>query len=70
MSICWFDINPIYCIFMTNNNNSNNNSSSNLEKIITEQEVKAMIKDGKIIIILFGAVYDLSTYIENHPGGK
>lgn len=28
-----------------------------------------MIRQQKIVIILFGAVYDLSTYAVNHPGG-
>ena len=28
------------------------------------------MKQGKILVILFGGVYDLTQYIDKHPGGK
>lgn len=28
------------------------------------------MKEGKKVVILFGGVYDLSKFIERHPGGK
>ena len=29
-----------------------------------------MISHGKVLVILFGAVYDMSDFMEVHPGGK
>lgn len=40
------------------------------EKKFSDGEIKKMIADNRKVVILFGAVYDLSKYIAIHPGGK
>lgn len=40
------------------------------EKVITKQELAKMVQEGKLVVCLFGAVYDLTAYAEQHPGGK
>ena len=40
------------------------------EKQFTYHELQEEIKNtGKLLIILFGAVYDITQFIEVHPGG-
>lgn len=29
-----------------------------------------MLKNNKIVVVLFGGVYDMTNFIEVHPGGK
>jgi cytochrome b involved in lipid metabolism len=43
---------------------------SDKEKVLRWIDVKDMIEKEKKIVILFGGVYDLSKYIDAHPGGK
>lgn len=40
------------------------------DKEWTAREIKKEVKEGKILVILFGGVYDLTQYIDKHPGGK
>ena len=40
------------------------------EKNLTSEDISALLKKDKKIVILFGGVYDLTSYINKHPGGK
>lgn len=40
------------------------------EKELTDGEIKQLIDSGKAIVILFGAVYDLTSFLKKHPGGS
>jgi len=40
------------------------------ETQLSQKDISALLSEGKKIVILFGAVYDLSKYINKHPGGK
>jgi len=35
-----------------------------------EGDIKVMVGEGRKVVILFGAVYDLTGYYDRHPGGK
>jgi cytochrome b involved in lipid metabolism len=40
------------------------------EKEYSEDEIKRLVDGGRTVVVLFGAVYDLSSYLDIHPGGR
>merc|ERR1719373_639259 len=39
------------------------------KRIITKDELAASVKQGKLWLALYGKVYDVTDYLEEHPGG-
>merc|ERR1719401_2737061 len=39
------------------------------KRIITKEELSASVKQGKLWLALYGKVYDVTDYLEEHPGG-
>ena len=40
------------------------------EKQFTDEEIKQMVEKGRIVVLLFDAVYDLTAFAPGHPGGQ
>lgn len=43
---------------------------ANQEKQYTMSKIKRKVRKGRLLIILFGAVYDFTDFAGQHPGGK
>lgn len=41
-----------------------------LPQIFTHEQVKQLTKEGRVIVMLFSWVYDLTDFYLMHPGGK
>ena len=40
------------------------------EKEFTDREIKGLVEEGRIVMVLFEAVYDLTAFADGHPGGR
>lgn len=45
-------------------------SDSDVQTLYTLQDVANHNKDGDLWVVIDGKVYDLTTYLDTHPGGK
>ena len=40
------------------------------QTLITKENMKTLTKSGRVVVILFNSVYDLTDFYLEHPGGK
>jgi cytochrome b involved in lipid metabolism len=36
----------------------------------TDRDIASLVESGRKIVVLFGGVYDVTSYMGKHPGGK